>query len=87
LWEGYKLDIGFGKSYKHVRPLGSHDWTFDRHAIDLIVVLSFLSFIFKIRVGASVIVLMVLKVGKLVLCCEDSWCYGGGGSGLGSNFG
>jgi hypothetical protein len=30
----------------------------------------------------------VLKVGKLVLCCEDSGCCGGGGgSALGSGFG
>jgi hypothetical protein len=30
----------------------------------------------------------VSKVGKLVLCCEDSWCFGdGGGSALGSSFG
>jgi hypothetical protein len=34
-----------------------------------------------------VIVWMVLKVGKVAPCCEDSWCCGGGGSGLGSDFG
>jgi hypothetical protein len=34
-----------------------------------------------------VTVQMVLKVGTLVLCCDDSWCCGGGGSGLGSAFG
>jgi hypothetical protein len=33
-----------------------------------------------------VIVLMVLKVGKSVLCC-GSCCYDGGGDGLGSDFG
>jgi hypothetical protein len=33
------------------------------------------------------IVWIVPKVEKLVPCCEDSWCRGGGGSGLGSNFG
>jgi hypothetical protein len=30
---------------------------------------------------------MVLKVGKLVLCCEDSCCCDGGGGELGSDFG
>jgi hypothetical protein len=35
-----------------------------------------------------VIVWMVLKVGKMLLYCEDSWCCGGGGSSaLGSIFG
>jgi hypothetical protein len=35
-----------------VRPLGLHDWAFDRHVIDLAVVLSFMSFVFEILVGA-----------------------------------
>jgi hypothetical protein len=34
-----------------------------------------------------VIVWMVLKVGKLVSCCKDSWLCGRGGGGLGSIFG
>jgi hypothetical protein len=34
-----------------------------------------------------VIVWMVLKVDQLIPCCEDSRCCGGGGSGLGSDFG
>jgi hypothetical protein len=34
-----------------------------------------------------VIVWMVLKVGKLVVGCEDSGCCGGGGCALVSEFG
>jgi hypothetical protein len=34
-----------------------------------------------------VIVWMVPKVGKLVLCCVDSWFCDGGGGGLGFVFG
>jgi hypothetical protein len=51
--KGYELDIGFGESYRHVRPRGSHDCAFDHHMIDLTVVLSLLSFVFEIQVGAS----------------------------------
>jgi hypothetical protein len=46
--EGYKLDVGFGECYLHVRPLGPHDWTFDYYMIDLTVVLSLLPLVFKI---------------------------------------
>jgi hypothetical protein len=41
----------------------------------------------KFSLEPLVTVQMVLKVGTLVLCCDDSWCCGGGGSGLGSAFG
>jgi hypothetical protein len=51
--ERYKLDVSFGEGYLHMRPLGLHDWAFDRHVIDVAVVLSFLPFIFKIQVGDS----------------------------------
>jgi hypothetical protein len=50
--ERYKFDIIFGECYWRVRPLGLHDWAFDRHVIDLAVVLSFMSFVFEILVGA-----------------------------------
>jgi hypothetical protein len=53
VWERYEINIGLGESYWHVQPFGSHDWAFDRHMIDLMVVLSFLYFVFKIQVGAS----------------------------------
>jgi hypothetical protein len=36
-----------------VRPFGSRDWALDRHVIDLAIVLSFLSFVLEIQVGAS----------------------------------
>jgi hypothetical protein len=36
-----------------VRPFGLHDWAFDCHKIDLMVVLSFMSFVLEIQVGVS----------------------------------
>jgi hypothetical protein len=36
-----------------VWSFGSHDWAFNRHMTDLTVILSFLSFVLEIQVGAS----------------------------------
>jgi hypothetical protein len=71
-----------------VRQFGSCDWPFDHHMVNLVVVFWFLPLFWKSRLEPSVIVLMVLMVGKLLLCCEGSrCCAGGGGSVLGSIFG
>jgi hypothetical protein len=51
--ERYKLDVSFSEGYGHMRALCSHDGAFDHHVIYLTVVLSLLSFIFEIQVGAS----------------------------------
>jgi hypothetical protein len=51
--ERYKLDASFDECYLSVRPLGSHDWTFDCYMINLAIMLSLLSLVFKIQVGAS----------------------------------
>jgi hypothetical protein len=53
VWEGYEFDVSFGKGYQNVRPFGSHDWALDRHMIDLAVILSLLSLVLEIYVGAS----------------------------------
>jgi hypothetical protein len=72
---------------RHVRPFVSHDWAFDCHVIDLAVVLSFLSFVSEIHVGASSDFMDCSKgweVGALLRGLLVLWR---GGSGLGSNFG
>jgi hypothetical protein len=53
VWEGYEFDIGLGEGQRHARAFGLHNWAFDRHVIDLAIVLSFLSFVLEIQVGAS----------------------------------
>jgi hypothetical protein len=47
-----ELEVSFGESYLDVRPLSLHDWTLDRYMINLVVVLSILSLVFKGQVGA-----------------------------------
>jgi hypothetical protein len=36
-----------------MRPLGSCDWAFDRHMVDLAVLFSLLPLILEVQVGAS----------------------------------
>jgi hypothetical protein len=85
VWERCKLDVSYGEDYGHVRPLGLHDGAFDHHVIYLTVVLSLLFLFLKFRLEPLVIMWMVPKDGKLVLCCDSFYC-DEGGDGLGSDF-
>jgi hypothetical protein len=53
VWERYNLDVIFIENYRDMRPLSSHDWTYDRHTIYLAIVLLSLPLVLKIQVGAS----------------------------------
>jgi hypothetical protein len=82
VWERCKLDISFGECYLNVRPLGAYYGALNYYMIYLAIVFSFVSLIPEGQVGTSVMVWIVLKVGKLVACWEGSWLVRGGGGGL-----
>jgi hypothetical protein len=45
--ERFNLDVSFGEGYLDVRPLGSQNWILDRYMINLVIMLSLLSFVFE----------------------------------------
>jgi hypothetical protein len=68
VWEGCELDVDFGEDYGYVGPFCSCVSSRLCHMVNLVVAFTLLVF-----------VLEVSKVGKLLLYCEDSGSYGGGG--------
>jgi hypothetical protein len=83
------FDVDFREGYLAMRPFGSHDRTFDCDVINLAIVLLFCLLFSKFKLEPLVMLCMVPKDGKLVVCWVDSWfCHGGvGGGGLpGSTF-
>jgi hypothetical protein len=47
VWERCEFDVSLGEGYLYMRPLGSHDWAYNRYVIDLAIVLSLLPLIFE----------------------------------------
>jgi hypothetical protein len=51
--ERRKFDVSFGEGYLYLRPLGSHNWAFNRYMIDMVIIFSPLPLVLKTRVGTS----------------------------------
>jgi hypothetical protein len=68
-----------------VRPLGLDPGAFDNHMVDLTVIVSSLSFVFEVGIGASCDGVDCVMVERLLLCYRGSWIWSRGGGGkLGS---